>query len=73
MSFQELGKFDRLVKSTTGPEKLVSNCPVFSLNNIMLQESVTFKMFINLIQDYQTLKGSYHGKLIIFIHSSIRI
>ena len=73
MSFQELGKFDRLVKSTTGPEILISNCPVFSLSNVMLQESVTFKMFINLIQDCQTLKTSHHGKLTIFIQSYIRI
>ena len=46
---------------------------VFSLSNVMLQESVTFKMFINLIQDCQTLKTSYHGKLTTFIHSYIRI
>ena len=40
ISFQELGKFDRLVKSTIGPKILYLKYPAFSLNNIMLQKSV---------------------------------
>lgn len=48
MSFQGLGMFQRFLTQNTEPEKLVCASLAYSLNNVILEEIVIFKIFINL-------------------------